>query len=356
MKQTESNFDSQAFKRMQSKTPSTTYSYSQSPMIESSQSDILTKNLTMMQSQLALKLKKQAYYLSLQTPVLQHKLELADLRLEKLKTNSSTVKNILKALSKNSNPKVHLKKVVNLEKNNEKTLKETDLLKENLKLTGKKVKNSQILKRRGTFLIDQFLSYEKEHEHILDKKKELSENLQEIAECQNKILKLYLASNARLESLMLSKEELLLSIPILDKPSSKFSAEKTEIKELNQENLKFKQIINSLTKVLGEYDKSISLKRVELNKATENLNSRKALLKVQSRFLEEKKARIEFVKKELADIQKSASTIQSRSHSNEGSAKSAKSNNERSAKNLKPQALARPPAPIKKPLNKTMYS
>lgn len=356
MKQTESNFDSQAFKRKLSKTPSTTYSYSESPMVESSQSDILTRNLTMMQSQLALKLKKQAYYLNLQTPVLQHKLELADLRLEKLKRNSFTVKKILKTLSKNSNPKLHLKKVMNLEKNNEKTLKERDLLKENLKLTGKKVKNCQILNRRGTFLTDQCLLYEKEHNQIIDKKKELNENLQEITECQNKILKLYSFTQSRLESLILSKEELLLSIPILNKPNIEFSGKKTEIKELNQENFELKQMINSLTRELEDLNKSNSFKKVELNKATENFNSRKALLKVQSRFLEEKKARIEFVKKELADIQKSASTIQSRNHSNEGSARSAKSNNEGSAKKLKSQTLARPPASSKKTLNKSLYS
>lgn len=345
MKHTESSFDSQILMRKFSKTPSTAYSYTESPMLGSSQSDILSRNLAMMQSQLAEKLKKQAYYLSLQVPVVQHKLELTDLRLEKVTNNSKTVKNVLHKFSKKFDPELRLKNVVCLEKSNESELKEIERLKGCLKVVGKKVKSTQMLNRRDIFLQEQCLLYEKEHKQMIEKKNELIENLHEISQCQKKILKIYSLSKSKLEHLILSKEELLLSIPYLSKPSTEYSSQKPQTSNILKKNQELKQILSSLTQELQVIQSSISQKRAESSKAIENFNSRNALINVQRRFLEEKKTRIEFVKKELDDIQKSAAKAINRSQSNEGLAKSGKS-----------RILNRPPTASQKAINKSSYS
>jgi hypothetical protein len=275
--------------------------------MEITESNLLTRNLTAMQRKLAAKLKKQGHYLSLHIPVLQNRSDLVDLKLEKLRNNRDILENTLKTLEKFENPEIFAIEIEKLEDNNEENMRKAILMEKEVNLLKKKQRDIKRLEKKEIILNEKSRLFSEELLKFNNFRKELSENSSEIHSGQLKIVEIFHLSKKRLENLMISKEELRLSIPLLH--LSKENSDFKETQKIKSQNLHLRQVLSSLQQDLQVLSQKNSQGRRDLEKWLQNFKSREVLLKVQARYLEEKKARIDFIKSELASIEKALSQV-----------------------------------------------
>ena len=112
-------------------------------------------------------------------------------------------------------------------------------------------------------------------------------------------------SKTKLESLIDSKEDLMNCIPQIQRPSSKLESLKVEINELKSINFELHRLFLSHESELNDLLIKNKNKLLDYNKYLSNFHSREVLMKVQARYLEEKKARIDLARKELGLLEKS---------------------------------------------------
>ena len=306
MKQGESDFDILGIKR-NTITPSTAYSFSESPEIIQNKTDALAKNLALMQNQFAIKLNQQIKYLGLKIPVLHNRNDLADLNLEKIRKNKEIIRSISKKLERFSNEaqRVYDVDIDFLEENNKKEWAIYLVIQKDLKEMIKKVKNCKTLERKEILLNHKIIILQNKVEKMKQYKKELSENLSEIDKGQNQVADFIMFLKIKLESLIASKEDLLNCIPQIQRPCSKLESLKFEINEIKSLNFELRQLLLSHEFELNDIVAKNNLKSADYNKYLSNFHSREVLMKVQARFLEEKIARIDLTRRELEELEKS---------------------------------------------------
>ena len=313
MKQTETSFDNLAFKRKNTITPSTAYSFSESPEMIQNESDVLARSLALMQNQLASKLNQQAKYIGLQVPVLQNRNDLTDIKLEKVRKNKEIVKAVLKKLGgiESGDVKGGYVDVQEWEQENRKELVVVSGIEKEIREKMKKMKDFRRLERKEILLNDKINFYQNEVEKLSQCKKELSENLADIQEGQKKVLEIFTNSKIKLESLIASKENLLVCIPEIQNPPLKIENLQVELDEIKSNNLKLRQLLSSYKSEVHDVSTKYQKKFSYYKSCLSNFHSREVLMKVQARYLEEKSARISFVRKELGELEKSLSKFTS---------------------------------------------
>lgn len=314
MKQTETSFDVLAYKRKNTITPSTAYSFSESPEMIQNESDVLARNLALMQNQLASKLNQQAKYIGLQVPVLQNRNDLTDVKLEKVRKNKEIVKAVLKKLdgAEGGGFMGGDTDVQEWEQENRKELVAVCGIEKEIKEMMKKMKDFKRLERKEIILNDKINFYQNEIEKLKEYKQELSENLSDIQKGQKRVLEIFQNSKIKLESLITSKENLLVCIPEIQNPPLKLEKLKVELDEIKSSNLELRQLLSSYKSEESDISSKYHKKFSDYKKCLSNFHSREVLMKVQARYLEEKSARISFVKKELGDLEKSLSKFTSK--------------------------------------------
>ena len=306
MKQGESDFNILGLKR-NTITPSTAYSFSETPEIIQSKSDALTRNLALMQNQLALKLNQQAKYIGLKIPVLHNRNDLADLNLQKIRKNKEIISAVMEKLQKISYwpPSAEIVDLEVVDQENKKELKAVVEIQKEIKEMIKKIKNFKKLERKEILLNEKIIFFHNKIEKIKQFKKELLENLSDIEKGQNKVVDIIMLSKTKLESLIDSKEDLMNCIPQIQRPSSKLESLKVEINELKSINFELHRLFLSHESELNDLLIKNKNKLLDYNKYLSNFHSREVLMKVQARYLEEKKARIDLARKELGLLEKS---------------------------------------------------
>lgn len=306
MKQGESDFNILGLKR-NTITPSTAYSFSETPEIIQSKSDALTRNLALMQNQLALKLNQQAKYIGLKIPVLHNRNDLADLNLQKVRKNKEIISAVMEKLQKISYwpPSAEIVDLEVVDQENKKELKAVVEIQKEIKEMIKKIKNFKKLERKEILLNEKIIFFHNKIEKIKQFKKELLENLSDIEKGQNKVVDIIMLSKTKLESLIDSKEDLMNCIPQIQRPSSKLESLKVEINELKSINFELHRLFLSHESELNDLLIKNKNKLLDYNKYLSNFHSREVLMKVQARYLEEKKARIDLARKELGLLEKS---------------------------------------------------
>ena len=302
MKDSEASFDSLGKIRKFTKTPSTVHSLSSSPPLQNYQEKYLIKSLRQRQSQLAGSLKKYSEDLGMQVPALHYRWDLVNIRWEKLRKYKET---LVKALSKIKNDldiKALIKNTENQEEENEKLLRKTEEVFNQLQKLKKKFKSLKKHSKKEILIRENQHHYEKKFETLKILKKELGENLIEIKEYQVKIASLYEPVNLKLEEIMISKEELLLSLPHENSVNQILDEEKKILQNKITENNELKKIIYNLDETYREFNRRNMGKSNEQKSQRERLDGKFALARVQQRFLNEKKARIEVASNELHAI------------------------------------------------------
>lgn len=306
MKQGESDFNILGLKR-NTITPSTAYSFSETPEIIQSKSDALTRNLALMQNQLALKLNQQAKYIGLKIPVLHNRNDLADLNLQKIRKNKEIISAVMEKLQKISYwpPSAEIVDLEVVDQENKKELKAVVEIQKEIKEMIKKIKNFKKLERKEIHLNEKIIFFHNKIEKIKQFKKELLENLSDIEKGQNKVVDIIMLSKIKLESIIDSKEDLMKCLPQIQRPSSKLESLKVEINELKSINFELHRLFLSHESELNDLLIKNKNKLLDYNKYLSNFHSREVLMKVQARYLEEKKARIDLARKELGLLEKS---------------------------------------------------
>jgi hypothetical protein len=280
------------------KTPSTAYSFTSTSPVPGPTLDSLSKTLSQLHSKLASYLQRQSKYLNLKVAFLQYRWSVAKLRSEKSSNNLNLARQSLGNIAGKVRARSEKKNLANRRESLQRIQQKTIKVKCKIK---REKHNYKKYRLRGCLLDENKMNYEKRLMEIRKNKDKLEGNLQEINKCRKRIMERYMPIMVQLENLMISKEELALSLP--------FQEEKEQCEKIGldaqgiiKENEVLRLELKELTELLLANTKRIKKKKAELLKQKQNFESRLALCKVEQRYYEEKKSQAEMVKKALKVI------------------------------------------------------
>ena len=302
MKASEASFDSLGTLMKFRKTPSTVHSLSPSPLVKNYRERHLINSLRKTQKQLAESLKKYSESLGIQVHSLHYRWDLAKIRWEKLVKYKETLMKSLSKIKNSQDIKYLIIDTENQEEENQSLLVKTEEVYKKLTKVKKKLRSFQQHSKNELLITENQNHYKEKLENLKMLKNELNINLIEIQTYRGMIAAMYEPIKLKLEEIMISKEELLLSLPQENLMNPSIQAEKHFLHGGIAPNSELRKIICSLS----ETDRELSLrnmeKRKELKSQHEKLEGKLALVRVQQRFINEKKVRIEVVSKELHAI------------------------------------------------------
>ena len=304
MKKSESRLESTSKLRKFTKTPSTTYSLSMSPdpAKNTNKGLSLLVSLDNMQTQLANNLQKYSEYLEIKIPNLCYRYELVKIRQDKLHKYIKTLKNILNSINETQKLRELEINVEEKEKNIEKFKIEASLIKKKIKEMRNKCRELETYRKKEEILDKNINIYKEELEKIKGSKEILIDNKKKITKYRKKLLEMYEPIKINLEEVMINKEELMLSLPQVDVSYEKLGKIGEELQERLIENKELEDNTNSLTLFYKEIIERIKEKNSDLIIQKEKFEAKLALIRLQERFVEEKKIKIELFSNELNSI------------------------------------------------------
>ncbi|OMJ66496.1 hypothetical protein SteCoe_36633 [Stentor coeruleus] len=292
MKQTENSIEYLNVSRKFTKTPSTICSFSASPApTQIPEEEILLKNLEEMQTKLAEYLKRQSEFIVMQIPLLHHRWHLMHIRHIKVKKTKNLIGKMLKKISESLDIKKMYKRVQLQEEKNEQMKEDTYRIKNELKCLRKKHKDVLDYETKNTYIKDECLTYNKDLDCLKQQKSIHQQTLADIHKMREKTYSLYIPIKKRLEEIMISKEELLLTIPQLGFFPQSLEAQKEKIGQIEISNTELKGIVRQLSGKLEVQQSKNRKKSNVLKEQVKRFECQLALMRVQERFLQDKRSK-----------------------------------------------------------------
>lgn len=292
MKQTENSIEYLNVSRKFTKTPSTICSLSASPApTQIPEEEILLKNLEEMQTKLAEHLKRQSEFIVMQIPLLHHRWHLMHIRHVKVKKTKYLIGKMLKKISESLDIKKLYKQVQWQEEQIEQIKGDAYRIKNELKCLRKKHKDVLDYETKNTYFKDDCLTYKKELDFLKQQKSIHLQTLVKLQKMREKTNSLYIPIKKRLEEIMISKEELLLTIPQLGFFPQSLEFKKENIGQIEISNAELKGIVRQLSEKLEVQQTKNRKKSNTLKEQVKRFECQLALMRVQERFLQDKRSK-----------------------------------------------------------------
>jgi chromosome segregation ATPase len=171
-----------------------------------------------------------------------------------------------------------------------------------LKVIRKKYKELELYKKKDIYLQENYQHYEHQLDVLRKSKNNLLETCKEITEYRNKVLVLFEPVKNKLEEIMISKEELDLSLLQYNASKQNLENVKTGLNQnCDQKDCLHENLENLKKNYLNLSEKNNKTKK-ELKTQREKLESKITLMKVQHRYLERKKKETDSFGNELKSI------------------------------------------------------
>lgn len=296
------NLDMLGESRKISKTPNTMYSLSTSPVVDSKEEMNLIKDIRKMQILLAKNLEKYAENLNRKVKKVLGRRETALTKLEFLQLRKKKTNQALQQIKCDWNFNELTEKVENQEKITKELKNETKYVAGQLSEIRKKNEILQGYTKKLVLLQENSLNSEKNLKDLVKSKEILIKTAESVCKYRNKIMEEYNPMKSKLEEIMISKEELILSLPLAKESKKQLENRKEIAGNKENGNSDLKNLVFSLKDTLEGILAKNQQKREEIHKQTEKVEGKFALARVQQRFLKEKQARLEVVSQELNTI------------------------------------------------------